>query len=187
MTRDETLAVLAVLKAAYPSFYRTMSRKDADAVVDLWTRMFADDPVDLVALAVKAHIASDGQGFPPHIGAIKTAIVKLVSPDALTEMEAWAMVRKAISNGYYGSEAEFAKLPPEIQRIVGSPNQLRAWGTMDEDEVDTVVASNFQRSYRARVAADREMQMLPSDVRQQIQRLSDGFSAERAFLGEGST
>lgn len=186
MTHDEALTVLAILKAAYPSFYRTMSREDANAVVDLWTALFADDPVDLVAMAVKAHIAADAQGFPPHIGAIKNTMLKLTSPQTLTELEAWNLVRKAAANGFYGAEAEFAKLPPEIQKIVGGPSQLRTWAAMDENVVNSVVASNFQRSYRARMETEREIMALPAEIRRQIQCLFEGFSAERTFLGEGS-
>lgn len=70
MNRTETLAVMSILKAAYPAYYRDMKRQDAEAVVNLWAEMLADYPANLVAAAVKSHIASDRKGFPPHIGAI---------------------------------------------------------------------------------------------------------------------
>jgi hypothetical protein len=98
VTREETLAIMGVLKAAYPNYYRDMNRKDAEAVVDLWATMFNDEPMQLVAMAVKAHIASDVKGFPPHIGAIKEAIVKLQTPNTMSELEAWALVSRAASN-----------------------------------------------------------------------------------------
>ena len=69
MTRSETLAIMSILKAAYPGYYRDMKRQDAEAVVNLWAEMLADYPANLVAAAVKSHIASDRKGFPPHIGA----------------------------------------------------------------------------------------------------------------------
>ena len=65
MNRTETLAVMSILKAAYPAYYRDMKRQDAEAVVNLWSEMLADYPADLVAAAVKSHIASDRKGFPP--------------------------------------------------------------------------------------------------------------------------
>ena len=77
MTQTDTLAILGVLKAAYPNFYKDMRRSEADGIVALWTEMFKDEPAEVVALAVKAHIANDKKGFPPHIGAIKDAIVKI--------------------------------------------------------------------------------------------------------------
>lgn len=176
MTREETLGIMSVLKAAYPSYYKDMTRQDAEGIVSLWQAMFADDPIEVVAMAVKAHIANDKKGFPPHIGAIKEAIIKLKQPEEMTEQEAWALVRKALRNGIYGAQKEYDALPPILQRLVGSPNQLKEWAVMDEDVVASVVASNFQRSYKARAANERELLALPSDVRQTMQQLSAGMA-----------
>lgn len=176
MTREQMLDLLVVMQAAYPNFYKGMNKDQADAVLDLWATMFVDEPIEVVALAVKSFIANDKKGFPPHIGAIKEAIVKLRQPDEMTEMEAWGLVRKAVSNGIYGSKKEFAELPPVLQRLVGSPNQLKEWAMMDEDVVASVVASNFQRSYKARAAHERELLALPPDVRQTMERLSAGMN-----------
>ena len=176
MTREQMLALLVVMQAAYPNFYKGMNKAQADAVLDLWATMFADEPPEVVALAVKAHIANDKKGFPPHIGAIKEAIIKLRQPDEMTEMEAWGYVRKAISNGIYGAQKEFDALPPIVQRLVGSPSQLREWAMMDEDVVASVVASNFQRSYKARAANEREMLALPSDVKAAVAQIAAGMT-----------
>ena len=175
MTQTDTLAILGVLKAAYPNFYKDMRRSEADGIVALWTEMFKDEPAEVVALAVKAHIANDKKGFPPHIGAIKDAIVKIMQPDQMTEQEAWALVAKALRNGTYGAEEEFQKLPPVVQRLVGSPSQLREWAAMDTDTVQSVVASNFQRSYRARAKNERDYLALPSSVKSYMAALADGM------------
>lgn len=165
MNREETLAIMGVLKAAYPNYYRDMKRGDAEGVVELWHTMFADDPAQVVGMAVKAHIATDTKGFPPHIGAIKESIRKLTQPKEMTEQEAWALVRQATRNGIYGSQDEFDRLPPSIQKLVGSPNQLREWAMMDGETLNSVVASNFQRSYKVVAAREREMLTLPQNIR----------------------
>lgn len=165
MNNADTLKILSVLRGAYPAFYRDMTRQDADGVVALWTEMFADEPYQLVAAAVKALIATDDKGYPPHIGAVKARIRQLLEPRAMTEAEAWGLVHRATRRGLYNSQEEFEKLPPEIQSIVGSANQIREWAMMSADEVGTVVASNFQRSYRARAASIREYAALPADVK----------------------
>lgn len=176
MTREETLKIMSVLKAAYTAFYKDMKRSEAEGIVNLWASMFIDDPYEVVAAAVKAHIAKDTKGFPPNIGAIKDAIVQLTKPQELgmSELEAWSRVRKAVSNGIYGAQKEFDALPPLLQQIVGSPGQLKEWALMDEDVVASVVSSNFQRSYRARAANERELLALPSDVRQTMAQLTGG-------------
>lgn len=173
MDRTETLQILSVLKAAYPDFYRNMERRDAEAVVGLWSDMFLDDPVEIVAAAVKALIASDEKQYrPPHIGAVKAYVRKIAHPEEMTEVEAWGLVRKATANGYYGAKEEFEKLPHILQRLVGSPNQLKEWAMMDSNEFQTVVASNFQRSYRAATESEREYQAIPVDVRSIAEILS---------------
>ena len=82
----------------------------------------------------------------------------------MTEMEAWNLVVKAASNGFYGAKEEFAKLPRDVQEIVGSPAQLREWSQMDSDEFNTVLASNFQRSYRARAESRKVYGRLPENL-----------------------
>lgn len=175
MTRDETIDLLSVLKAAYPNFYKDMTRKDADHVISLWFEMFKDKPAPLVILAVKRHIATDTKGFPPHIGVINDAIVKIQQPDEMTEIEAWNMVRSAIRSYPWDAKEQFDKLPPVLQRLVGSPSQLVEWGQMDADAVSSVVASNFQRSYKARAAQEREFLALPADVKEAMTLIADGM------------
>jgi len=85
-------------------------------------------------------------------------------------MEAWDMVRRAIS--YYHANEAFRNLPPILQKIVGSPNQLREWALMDVETVNSVIQSNFMRSYRAMAAREREYAMLPESTRQLIQSIA---------------
>lgn len=174
MNYDETLAIMGVLKAAYPNYYKGMTKKDAEGIVELWTAMFAGEPASVVAAAVKAHIASDSKGFPPHIGAIKEAIAKLMQPEMMTEQEAAAIVLRAAANGSYGAQEEFDKLPPVLQRLVGSPSQLKEWAAMEADAVQSVVASNLQRSYREIAKREKEMLLLPSDIRATMEKLAAG-------------
>lgn len=83
-------------------------------------------------------------------------------------MQAWALVAKAIRNGIYGAEEEFAKLPPAVQRAVGNPGNIREWATMDSKSVQSVVQSNVMRTYRSVVAKNNQMQRLPVDVKAMI-------------------
>lgn len=172
MDRTETLQIMAVLRGAYPAFYRDMGRKEADSVVNLWAEMFRDDPAQLVAAAVKGLIESDEKGFPPTIGQVKAKLRLLTGPREMTETEAWSLVSKAVCNGLYGSEEEYAKLPPAVQRAVGHPSVLREWAMLDADELQTVVSSNFQRSFRAISAREREIARLPADVRAMLGEMS---------------
>lgn len=72
MTKAETLKVLVLLKSAYPASYRGISDDEAHVVVNLWSTMFADVPVDIVMLAVRKHI-SVGK-YAPTIAEIRAQI-----------------------------------------------------------------------------------------------------------------
>lgn len=173
MDREETLEIMAVLRAAYPAYYRGQGKEDAKAAVNLWHKMFADDPYPVVSAAVEAHIASDTKGYPPHIGAIRDKITKLTQPEELSEMEAWALVRKALSNSGYHAQQEFDKLPEVLQRVVGSPSMLHQWALMDNSDVETVVQSNFMRSYKVRAASAKEYLALPAEVKAFMRQIAD--------------
>ena len=177
MTRDDVIKIMSVLRGAYPQFYRDISKQEAMDIINLWSDMFAYDDPELVAAAVKSLIATDDKGFPPHIGAVKAKVRQITQPSGMTPQEAWNLVAKAIRNSAYDSREEYDKLPKDIQRLVGSPNQLRDWATMDSETVHSVVASNFQRSFAARQKADNDFKALPRDVQAMI-----GTVAERMAL-----
>lgn len=196
MTMQETGIIMDILVTAYPRFYAGKDAPDPRKVMSLWAEMFRDDPVELVAAAVKALIATDEKGFPPHIGAVKASMRKLVQPDEMTEMEAWRLVRRAIRGASMSpssrlitaagidnrtsAQKNFEELPPILQRVVGGPEQLAAWEQIANEQIDTVIQSNFMRSYRARAQQEREFQALPQDVRAMI-----GQAAGHTALEDG--
>lgn len=176
MTRVETKAILAILKAGYPNFYKDMTKEDATNTINLWTTMFADDPAQVVTEAVKSLMCT--LKFPPTIADVKEKIAMITQPPAMTEMEAWNMVKSAIN--YYNAAQTFERLPPILRRIVGSPNQLREWAIMEAETVNSVVQSNFMRSYKAVAAREKEHAMLPESTKQMIAGLT-----ERTMLNGG--
>lgn len=174
MTLEETGIVMDILTTAYPHFYGGPNAPDMVKAIRLWHEMFARDDVALVAAAVKALIETDSKGYPPHIGAVEEKLRLITGGDEMTEAEAWGIVARALRNSTYGSREEFEKFPPVIKRIVGSPNQLREWGAMDSDTVHSVVASNFQRSYKAIAQRERELAKLPPDVKALVGKIANG-------------
>ena len=166
MTQAETLKVLAVLKVAYPAMDSRLSDEEYDAMVNLWAEMFADEPYEIVGAAVKAFIATDEQGYPPSIGKIKAQVNKLrQSPDHMTEAEAVNLIMQAARNSTYNCGEEFEKLPPILQKLVGHPRQLREWAVSDSTTINTVVASNLQRSYRVLQERQKELDALPESIK----------------------
>lgn len=178
MTMQETAQIMDILQIAYPQFYAGKNAPDPRKALSLWASMFAEEEVLTVAAAVKAIIAANKSNFPPSIGEVKEMVRKITQPQEMTESEAWSLVRKALSRSLYNSVEEYSKLPPILQRLVGSPNQLREWAMMDVETVQSVVSSNVQRSYRARAKSQREYDALPEDVKAAI-----SATAEKLALG----
>lgn len=189
MTLQETALIMDILATAYPQFYRNQSDDERLRGASLWATMFKEEPVELVAAAVKTFIAQDTKGFPPAIGIIKNTILRLTAPEEMTELEAWSLVRRAISGasmddtsrvmrgGVFSPPSavvQFAQLPPILQRLVGDPTRLAEWNQVSPERLETVVQSNFMRSYRARVQHERELLAMPPDVRQTMERLVKG-------------
>lgn len=149
MTRHECLKLMSVLQAAYPHAYRGYTKEQADTTVDLWMMAFERDDYAEVDKAVRAFISSDPSNWPPPVGKVRQIMMARRPQTGRSDLEAWSLVRKALRNGNYGAEEEYKKLPADIQRAVGSADQLRAWAAAPEDETETVMQSNFLRSYRA--------------------------------------
>ena len=70
----------------------------------------------------------------------------------------------------------FHKLPKILQQLVGDPKQLALWEELPNDEINTIIQSNFMRSWRARAAHEKEMLALPADIRNNMQTLAAGMS-----------
>ena len=178
MNDIETRKALSLLQECYPHF---MDGRNFDATRAIWSNMFPSEEYQRVEAAIMAFVASDVKGYPPAIGQIKEKLAQMEAQTEVDEAGAWALVAKAMRNGIYGSEKEFAKLPYEVQRCVGSPEQLHDWAMMDVETVNSVVSSNFMRSYRARAGHMREMKKLPDTVRSMYLAAGDAFAFDRAL------
>lgn len=159
---------------SYPNY----KPNNISETVDVWQMMLSEYTYEQISVSLKAYILSDTSGFAPSIGQLVGKIQSITQPQELSEMEAWALVSKAIRNSTYNSVDEFAKLPPLVQKAVGLPENLREWA-MTENLNHEVVSSNFMRCYRMEVARHEELSKMPSDVKALIENASKGsYSAQ---------
>lgn len=172
MTLEEAAKIVGILEFNYPDTRRHQSDEAYITYIRNWHSFFEHDSFELVEAAVRAYIATSTERFMPNVGQIKEQIRKLTAPEQMSEAEAWTRIKKALSNGLYGAEEEYAKLPPVLQRLVGSPSRLREWAQMDADTVESVIGSNIQRSYRAISAQEAEWAKLPAGYREHMRQLS---------------
>ena len=164
VTREETIELLMMVQAAFPNY----KPPDKTVAVNTWFLMLADYPYQQAQMALKAYIATDTSGFAPSIGQIIDKMQMINSHAEQNEMEAWSLVSKALRNGNYKSREEFEKLPDLVKEAVGSPENLHNWAQADIKSVESVIQSNFIKSYRLVVNRQKEMQKLPKEIKAMI-------------------
>ena len=174
MTEKEVRQLLAMTQAVYPN-YNPPSR---EAAVNAWLMCLSEYDNNVVMAAFKAYITTDTSGFAPSIGQLVDKLHTIQNPQELTELEAWSLVSKAIRNGLYGADEEFAKLPPLVQQAVGQPSCLTEWAMLGAED-KAVTQSNFMRSYRTVVCRAKELSKMPPEVRALIEKNNaNSYSAQ---------
>lgn len=167
MTRDEVKQILMRIQTTYPNW---KPQGDLSIVVDVWHEYLSAYTYKEILGAVKAYVLSDVSGFAPTVGQLVGKLhgmMKSIEPD-IGALEAWSMVSKALRNGYYGAEEEFEKLPPLIQKAVGSPMNLRNWSQSELKSIETVVMSQFLSAYKTECKREAEMSMIPVGLRLEL-------------------
>lgn len=171
MTKEEFMVIAKTLKAVYtdPKFL-----PDMDAL-NIWYMFMQDLDYRTISNAIAKYISTNK--WPPTVADIRGMAVEVTAPpeDTLGELEAWALVQKAIRNGTYGAEREFEELPPIVQKAVGDPSNIREWAQA-EDDAKTVIQSQFQRAYRTALQRSKEEAQMP--CLQTLQAL-EGTQVER--------
>ena len=165
MTRPECNKLIMAMMAIYSSHYQR-PEESLRIMSAGWFLVLEDYTYEEASIGLKWFARSDKRGFPPAPGQIIDGITKAreaYSPGSvMDEGEAWSLVYKAIQDSSYHSEEQFAKLPPVVQRAVGSSSVLRQ---MAAEENLSVTRGQFARSYQQAVARTREESSMPPEVK----------------------
>lgn len=160
MTKEEFKTLVKAMKAVYthPSFI-----PDKYAF-DVWYSMLHDLDYQTASAAIQKHMQSEER--EPTVASIRKHAEQINGGlrDEIGEMQAWSMVYRAICDSGYHADERFAELPEIIQRAVASPGNLREWGQMDTKTVNSVIQSQFLRSYRAEVKRAADLRKLSPDL-----------------------
>ena len=168
MTREETVKIIRIMCDSYPNY----KPNNISEMVDVWCMMLEDYNYNQISVALKAYVTSDTSGFAPSIGELIAKIQMISQPQELNEMEAWSLVSKALRNGTYGAVEEFSRLPPTVQEAVGNPDNLRNWATSDYKAIETVIQSNFIKTYRSVTSRAEEIKRVPAEIQKLIEKVN---------------
>lgn len=166
MTREEFGKIATGLRAVY----QIIGTQDA---FDVWYSLLSDLDYKVASMATQAYMQTEH--FPPTPADIRRYAESVTAPktESMSEIEAWGLVQKAISNGNYGAEKEFNKLPKIIQETLGSPASIREMAQVNIEDGATVLASNFMRSYRAKLESHKHDMQLSEPLRTSIDQMRD--------------
>ena len=175
MTKNEVVKLLMTIQAFYPNY----QVENKEFTINAWYSIIGDCDYKPMEKALRAYITTDTSGFAPSIGQLINKLHEVQSPQELNEMEAWLLVSKALRNGTYGAVEEFNKLPPLVQKAVGSPDNLRNWAQTDSESIENVVQSNFMRTYMTVVNRAKEYRKMPKDIQALIESTNkSSYSAQ---------
>lgn len=166
MTREETVKIIRIMSDCYPNY----KPNNLSETVDVWQMMLDEYSYNQVSIALKAYVTSDTSGFAPSVGEIVAKIQLVSQPQELDGMAAWGLVSKALRNGTYGAVEEFNKLPPLVRQAVGIPDNLKNWATSDYQTIETVIQSNFLRTYETVVKRANEINRMPDNIKSLIEK-----------------
>jgi hypothetical protein len=169
MTRDEFKILVKGMKAVYAQ-QTFLPDKDA---FDMWFALLQDLPYKLANVAIQKHMLTEK--FPPTPAEIREKAAQMIEvPETeMSELEAWALVRKAIRNSGYHAQEEFDKLPEACREAVGNAANLEEWAKMDYEKVESVGQSHFIRNFRTAVLRIKEEQRLPEQMRKLISEMRE--------------
>lgn len=169
MTRDEFKILVKGMKAVYAQ-QTFLPDKDA---FDMWFALLQDLPYKLANVAIQKHMLTEK--FPPTPAEIREKAAQMIEvPETeMSELETWALVRKAIRNSGYHAQEEFDKLPEACREAVGNAANLEEWAKMDYEKVESVGQSHFIRNFRTAVLRIKEEQRLPEQTRKLISEMRE--------------
>lgn len=170
MSRDNIIAILGILKTAYPRFYANMTKSEAEETIALWQEMFKDTDIRILTIAVKRLITH--LEFPPTIADVKKEIIKITVKNK-TPIDYWQEAFKMICNANYMKPEEFEKHSDICKRFFGKVSNLQPYGSMEREYVLNNIQPRFLKYAEAYVKEEEENAMLPSDYKNMVSKLAN--------------
>lgn len=177
MTREETKMIIKMLSSVYVNEFSKLTEDKVIQMIDVWSMLLEDEDANKIATVTKAYLKSNTNAFMPTPAMLINMAYELFTPKGMTELEAWNIVYRAVCNSGYNAQREYDNLPLDIKRLVTS-SQLREWSMMDSETLNSVVASNFMRSFKVREKQRSDYAKLPNETKNLISELNMNMKLE---------
>lgn len=179
MNKTETIQVITLLAGNYDNI-ANKDKNQKQLMIATWQECLGDLDYQLVLQAVKKTIIESP--YPPTIHEIRKNAVEIVNPTTQrTGIEAWEEAYKMICKGSRMTQEEFDSHSPEVKKFFGSKEQLKAYATNTDFNMD-VVRSNFLKQYDVLLNREKQQKLLPEKMQNMIGNLANKMDVKK--LGE---
>ena len=175
MNRVETIKIITFLAGNYESI-SNKTKEQKEMMVNTWLECLGDLDYKLVAEAVKMTIIKSP--YIPTIHEIRKNAIELSTPQKNTAVESWNECYKMICNGIYMTQEEFDSHSEICKRFLGSVNQLKAYASNDNFNMD-VVRSNFFKQYDNLTKREEAERLLPENIKSLIKELANNMDIKK--------
>lgn len=175
MTREEVVSLVRSIVSLYPNW----KPENLTETVNAWHWALEEYPAPAIKGSLQIYLKTNKSGFAPSVSQLIDGMHRPTENERLTEGEAWFLVKKAIADSAYNAQERFDELPPEVQKAVGGPGMLRQWAQTPSEEVNTVIMSNFQRTYKAVLSQKEYAERVPAAISDLVKGLADKTNADR--------
>lgn len=171
----------SILVASMKSVYTDPKFIPDKFAVKTWYALLKDIDYQKAADALQRYMSTNP--YPPTPAGIREMSVKNEEYLEENELEAWGIVYKAICNSGYNYDSEFEKLPEMCKRTIRRPEILKEWSQLKTSEVQTVIKSNFEKTYKEECKKSREYAQLPRRLQENREKvLEEARREKREFL-----
>jgi len=181
MNKTEIIQIITILAGNYDNI-ANKDRKQKEIMVQTWYECLKDLDYKLVEKAVKKSIITSP--YPPTIYEIRKNVADIQNPQQDNVLEAWEEAYKMMSRGLYMSKEEFESHSYVVKKFIGSLEQLKNYAMTDTDVINTVVKGQFMKQYEILKNREKELNMLPNDMKEVTKLLTDKMDIKN-ILEEG--
>lgn len=176
MTEKDTIRIVTLICMSYPSSER-LGENAIKGMVNIWKTLFADDPAELVELAVTRHIATSK--WPPSVAEIRELMAQMQNPELIPPELAWVAVRDVMAKcGEYMHRDLREIFPPLIARTV----ETIGWHALWISSQDKFTGQRFFDVYTPMYQRELQKAMLPASVRASIARQEELYGSMDKLL-----
>lgn len=176
MTEKDSIRIVTLICMSYPSSER-LGENAIKGMVNIWKTLFADDPAELVELAVTRHIATSK--WPPSVAEIRELMAQMQNPELIPPDLAWAAVKDAMrSCGEYLHRDIHELFPALIARVI----ETVGWHELWLSAKDKYTGQRFFDVYTPMYQRELQKAMLPAGVRASIALQEERFGSMDKLL-----